>query len=224
MKFVNIEGLDGSGKSTQIELLTKHFEEQNIPFKYLHFPRTDSPVFGELIAKFLRGEFGDMDEVNPYLIALLYAGDRNDAKSLIREWLDNNYLVLIDRYVFSNIAFQCAKIQSKEEISKLSNWIKYLEFDYYKIPKPDLSIFLDVPLDFTQTNLQKKRSGQDREYLNGKDDIHEKNLKFQRRVRDIYLHEIKEESFFHCIHCFDENKNIMKPETIKKRILEYINE
>jgi dTMP kinase len=224
MKFINIEGLDGSGKSTQIKLLKEHFEQKNIPFKYIHFPRTDSPVFGELIAKFLRGEFGDMGEVNPYLVALIYAGDRNDAKSMVREWLDNNYLVLIDRYVFSNIAFQCAKLDNANEIEKLSKWIKYLEFDYYKIPKPDISLFLDVPLDFTKKSLNKRRKGQDRDYLKGKDDIHEKDITFQRRVRDIYLHEIKEESFFHSIQCYNNNKEMLNPREIKKRILEFIQE
>src|SRR6056297_2795478 len=195
MKFVNIEGLDGSGKSTQIKLLTDHFKENNIPYKYLHFPRTDSPIYGELIARFLRGELGEMENVNPYLIALIYAGDRNDAKTMIREWMDNNYLVLIDRYVFSNIAFQCAKMDDPNEIDKLSKWIKYLEFDYNKIPKPDISLFLDVPINFIRSNLNKNREGNDRKYLNGKEDIHEKNIDFQKRVRDIYLHKIKEESF-----------------------------
>jgi dTMP kinase len=222
MKFVNIEGLDGSGKSTQIKLLTEHFENKNIPFKYLHFPRTDSPVYGELIARFLRGELGKMENVDPYLIALIYAGDRNDAKTMIREWMDNNYLVLIDRYVFSNIAFQCAKLEDPNAIEKLSKWIKYLEFDYNNIPKPDVSLFLDVPIEFTRSNLKKTRKGGDRKYLKGKEDIHEKNIDFQKRVREIYLHEIKQESFFHSISCYDEKKNILDPDTIKGRILEYI--
>ena len=110
MKFAVIEGLDGSGKSTQLSMLKNYLKAHKISFEYLHFPRTDSPVFGELIARFLRGELGENNAVNPYLVALIYAGDRNDASGLIRGWLNENKLVIVDRYVFSNIAYQCAKI------------------------------------------------------------------------------------------------------------------
>jgi len=222
MRLVNIEGLDGSGKSTQIKLISDYLEKQKIPFKYLHFPRTESPIYGELVAKFLRGELGDINTVNPYLIALIYAGDRNDAKDQINEWIENNYLVLIDRYVYSNIAFQCAKLDDKEQIEKLSNWIKYLEFEYHKIPKPEVSLYLDVPFEFTRQKLQKNREGDDRTYLQGKEDIHEKNLSFQEKVRSIYLREIDKEDEFHRLHCTDSNGNILPPRKIRDRIIKYI--
>jgi len=221
MKFVNIEGLDGSGKSTQIKLLKKYFEENNIYYKYMHFPRTDSPIYGELIAKFLRGELGKMESVDPYLIALIYAGDRNDAKSQINEWLEQDYLVLIDRYVYSNIAFQCAKLNNNKEIDKLSDWIKHLEYEYFKIPRPDIEIFLDVPSEFTKQNLSKTRKGSDRKYLQGKQDIHEKNITFQEQVREIYLNEVKKEDNFHKIECYNESEKIHEPEVIKQKILDY---
>ena len=222
MKFVNIEGLDGSGKSTQIKLLKKYFEENNIKYKYMHFPRTDSPIYGELIAKFLRGELGKMESVDPYLIALIYAGDRNDAKSQINEWLKQDYLVLIDRYVYSNIAFQCAKLNDSKEIEKLSDWVKYLEYEHFKIPRPDIEIFLDVPSEFTKQNLSKTREGSDRDYLQGKQDIHEKNITFQERVREIYLTEVEKEDNFYKIECYNENEKIHEPEVIKQKILDSI--
>ena len=118
-KFVAIEGLDGCGKSTQTNLLTQYFDSRGIKCKYLHFPRIDSPIYGELIARFLRGEFGDVRSVNPYLVALLYAGDRENAKPLIQDWLSRGYLVLVDRYVYSNVAFQCAKIDKLKEKEEL---------------------------------------------------------------------------------------------------------
>jgi hypothetical protein len=109
MSFIVIEGIDGSGKSTQLKKTLEFLGRQRVRFKYIHFPRTDSPVYGDLIARFLRGDLGDLKSVNPYLVALIYAGDRYDARIQISEWLNEGFLVVADRYVYSNVAFQCAK-------------------------------------------------------------------------------------------------------------------
>lgn len=222
MNLINIEGLDGSGKSTQIRYLTSYFEEHNIPCQYIHFPRTDAPIYGELIARFLRGELGDIQSVNPYLVALIYAGDRNDAKDMLHQWIEQGYRVIVDRYVYSNIAFQSAKLEDEQQIEALSNWIKNLEFEYYRIPRPYHSFFLDVPLEFTKSKLSAKRKGRDREYLQGKEDIHEKNLHFQQLVREIYLRETRKDSNFHRIDCHDAQGGMLPPETIMYKILSHL--
>lgn len=219
MNFFVTEGLDGSGKSTQIKLLTSYFEEHKIAFKYLHFPRTDSPVFGDLISKFLRGELGDINNVHPYLVALIYAGDRKDASETVKKWLEEGYVVMIDRYVHSNIAFQCAKITDIKEKQKLRDWINYLEYDYFKIPKPDLSLFLDVPFSFTTQKLSRGRSGADRKYLGGAKDIHEEDLTFQQKVREVYLWQVEEEWDFQMIDCSSQKGEMLSPEEIFKKIL-----
>ncbi|MFW6100216.1 MAG: dTMP kinase [Bacteroidota bacterium] len=220
MNFINIEGLDASGKSTQIQLLRQYFEQHHIPYQYLHFPRTESPVFGKLIAMFLRGELGAIGSVNPYLVALIYAGDRNEAKNTIQNWLEENHLILVDRYAYSNIAFQGAKLANDKEIEDLSNWIKYLEYEYYQIPRPDINFFLDVPFRFTESNLKAKREGADRKYLRGKDDIHEKDLNFQKNVREIYLREISKERDFKLIDCRDVAGKMLKSIDIRNKILQ----
>ncbi|MGM0531078.1 MAG: dTMP kinase [Bacteroidota bacterium] len=220
MNFINIEGLDASGKSTQIELLRQYFEDHNIPYKYLHFPRTESPVFGKLIAMFLRGELGEINSVNPYLVALIYAGDRNDAKDTLQRWMEENYLILVDRYVYSNIAFQGAKLEDDKEIGALTDWIKYLEYEYYQIPRPDINLFLDVPAEFTKSKLKAKRQGADRAYLQGKDDIHEKDLSFQESVREIYLREISKEEDFKLIDCRDQSGKMLSSTHIRDKILQ----
>ena len=139
MRFVVIEGLDGSGKSTQMELLKKHLDKEGVKYRYLHFPRLEEGVYGKLVARFLRGEMGDNHLVDPYLVALIFAGDRADASSMIRDWMEQGNLVILDRYVYSNIAFQCAKLSDKKEQEKLRDWILELEFEKNRIPRPELS-------------------------------------------------------------------------------------
>lgn len=200
-KFIVLEGLDGSGKSTQVDLLKGYFDDQGVDYKFLHFPQTNEPYFGEMIARFLRGEFGPIDAVDPYLVAMLYAGDRHAAASEIREWLSIGSVVVVDRYVLSNIAFQCAKIQDDADKTKLRKWIFDFEYNYYKIPKPGLSIFLDVPMNFVIKNLENERKGNDRAYLQGKQDIHEAHAGFQEVVRKEYLEAIKLDNTFEHLNC-----------------------
>ena len=106
--LVVLEGLDGAGKSTQVRKLKEYLTQRCGELEYIHFPRYDAPVYGDLIARFLRGDFGDNDTVHPQLVALLFAEDRHGAAPLIREALEAGKTVLLDRYVYSNIAYQCA--------------------------------------------------------------------------------------------------------------------
>lgn len=216
--FIVLEGVDGSGKSTQIANLRRMFAERNIPTEYLHFPRFDAPFFGELIARFLRGELGGVDAVDPYLVAMLYAGDRRDAAPMIRRWLDTGRVVIADRYVYSNIGYQCAKIADAGERARLRDWITSLEYDYFAIPRPDVSIFLDVPFAFTRRKLSETRTGDDREYLHGCSDIHESSLELQRAVRDVYVAAAEHDDDMHVVDCSVAGESMASPEEIFGRI------
>lgn len=218
MSFIVIEGLDGSGKSTQLKLLKNYLDNQQISYKYLHFPRTEDGIFGDLVARFLRGDLGKIDEVNPYLVGLIYAGDRNDAKIMINQWLAQNQLVIIDRYVYSNMAFQGAKLENNEEKNKLRVWLTELEYAYYGIPKPNVSFFLDVPFSFTTHSLKNQREGDDRDYLKGKQDIHEADLNFQEKVRQEYLSLIKTDVDFKLIECYDTTGEMLAPDFIFEKL------
>lgn len=219
MKLIVIEGLDGAGKSTQIKNLKAYFTAKGLEHEFIHFPRTDAPYFGELISRFLRGEFGQINEVDPYLVAMLYAGDRKDVSDKIHSWLREGKYVLLDRYVYSNIAYQCAKITNRKERDALKNWIFNLEYKHFGIPVPALNIFLDVPFEFTASKLQDNRSGFDRKYLNGNNDIHESNLEFQKKVRQVYIDAASEDETMEIINCSKTDGTILSTDEIFKHIL-----
>lgn len=197
-KFIVIEGLDGSGKSTQVALLQKALQEKGIQSEYVHFPRTDdsSPYFGPLIGAFLRGELGTLDQVHPNLVALLFAGDRKNAAEEINLKLESGIWMVADRYVLSNIAYQGAKCQSSEESEKLAQWILELEYSYFNIPKPDINLFLSVPPSFSRNNIKQRHTCRDREYLNGVDDIHEIDFSFQDKVAAMYQFMLDHAKFY----------------------------
>lgn len=217
-----LEGLDGAGKSTQITKLRDMFRAQGVESEYLHFPRFDAPIYGELIARFLRGDLGSVESVNPYLVALLYAGDRADAATTIRQWLGEGKVVIVDRYVYSNIGYQCAKIADSTERNRLREWILHTEFEEFDIPKPNLSLFLDVPFAFTERKLSEVREGEDREYLQGGKDIHEASLDLQRRVREVYLESATMDDELKVVNCSTEEGGMASPEAIFERIMERV--
>lgn len=216
--LIVIEGLDGSGKSTQVKKLRKYLESLPQPLEYIHFPRYDAPVYGELISRFLRGDFGSNEQVHPQLVALLFAEDRHGAAQEMKEMLDKGGNVLLDRYVYSNIAYQCAKLHSPEEAGALREWICSTEYGSFALPRPDLNIFLDVPLGFVEKKLSSSRGGADRDYLEGGRDIHEADIEFQKAVRRIYLEQCGLDPDFLRIDCAGEDGSMLPPDAIFRKI------
>lgn len=220
--FFVIEGLDGSGKSTQLELLRQYLRNQGQAFQDIHFPKLNQGQFGDMIAQYLRGEFGGLNEVHPQLVALLFAADRHEHAQTLKDWLNDGQLLIADRYVNSNIAFQCAKLTNEKEKTALREWILNIEYNYYKIPRPAVSLYLDVPFKAVKKSLTKEREGADRDYLNGKQDIHEADLSFQEKVRQEYLKMVENQADFHLIKCTDDEGEFLKPEKIHQKILEFL--
>ncbi len=218
-KFWVIEGLDGCGKTTQMECLMQTLDKKGIPYRYIHFPMLNKGVYGELIAEFLRGEYGTVEGVHPKLVALLFANDRMEHIQTIIDWLEQGYYVLADRYVYSNIAFQCAKLSEEGEKDSLKNWILDFEFNRNQLPKPDKTLFLSVPLEFIQKNLSETRTGNDRDYLNGKEDIHEKSLTLQENVYREYIKLLNERGDFEKVDCFDGEGRFLPKEQIHEKIM-----
>ena len=186
-KLIVLEGCDASGKSTQIKLIKKYFEKNNLKYTYIHFPIYGHNEASSVIAAYLRGEYGDIDKVDPIFVANMYAMDRFLYLPELQKQMLENDVVLLDRYVFSNMAYQGAKHNTESQAQIMRDWINEFEFGFLELPYPDLNIFFDVPIKTIEKRLLEKRDGNDREYLNGKSDIHETNIEFQKRVRENYL-------------------------------------
>ncbi|MBO4536104.1 MAG: dTMP kinase [Bacteroidales bacterium] len=221
--LIVLEGLDGAGKSTQVRKLKEYLESKGA-LDYIHFPRYDAPVYGKLISAFLRGDFGTNETVHPQLVALIYAEDRHGAVPQIRESLDAGRNVLFDRYVYSNIAYQCAKLSDPAKIEELRQWIVDTEFGDFGEPWPDLNIFLDVPLSFVENNLTHSREGDDRNYLQGSKDIHESSMAFQARVREMYLMQAQKDPALKVVDCSDGDGHMLPEDDIFAKIKALVDE
>lgn len=216
--LVVLEGLDGAGKSTQVRKLKEYLGTVSKSLDYIHFPRYDSPVYGGLIGKFLRGGFGSIESVHPQLVALLFAEDRHAALAGIQRSLKNGGTVLLDRYVYSNIAYQCAKLPDPDEAEELREWILDTEFGQFGLPRPDLNIFLDVPISFVEKSLNSSRDGDEREYLQGQKDIHEADISFQKKVRAMYRRQASFDPSLVVVDCAAEDGSMLPPDVIFSRI------
>ena len=216
--LVVLEGLDGAGKSTQVKKLRTYLESLFGSLEYIHFPRYDAPVYGDLISRFLRGDFGSNEQVHPQLVALLFAEDRHGAAPGMKETLNAGGHVLLARYVYSNIAYQCAKLSDSNEAESLRDWIFNTEYGDFALPKPDLNIFLDVPIGFVESKLKSQRGGADRDYLEGGQDIHEADIEFQKRVRDIYRRQCELDPKFIRIDCSDDYGQMLPPGAIFAKV------
>lgn len=220
--LVVLEGLDGAGKSTQVKKLRTYLEDVFGTLDYIHFPRYDAPVYGDLISRFLRGDFGNNESVHPQLVALLFAEDRHGAAPEMKRTLNSGGHVLLDRYVYSNIAYQCTKIKDPAEAETLREWIFNTEYGNFELPKPDLNIFLDVPIGFVESKLKSNRGGDDRNYLEGAQDIHEADIEFQKRVRAIYQRQCELDPTFIRIDCSDEYGEMLPPAAIFAKVKEVV--
>ena len=185
-KLIVFEGTDGSGKSTQFELLAKRLEAELIGFQRLRFPQYEEPS-SALIRMYLGGAFGDDPEaVNAYAASTFYAVDRY--ASYPREWKDyyqGGGLVVSDRYTTSNAVHQGSKVPEGER-AEFFRWLYDLEYDRMGLPRPDLVVLLDMPVELSEQLMRK------REQSTGTHaDIHERDEDYLKKCRDVALHAAK---------------------------------
>ncbi len=186
-KLIVIDGIDGSGKATQVRLLEERLKKEGVKIKTIDFPRYEENFFGKLIGEYLSGVYGDFIKVDPKLASVLYAADRFESSTKIKEWLDKGYLVLADRYATANQIHQGGKISSLKKRKEFLDFLDKMEYDVFKIPRPDLVIYLDVPFEVSKVWLQKKVAMRKKKYLKGRKDVAEDNLIHLKNSRESAL-------------------------------------
>ncbi len=179
-KLIVIEGLDGSGKSTQIEQLKSRLADKNV--HQIKLPDYDSPS-STLVKMYLSGEFGKKpDDVNAYAASAFYAVDRfANYKLKWKEFYDNGDVIISDRYTTSNAYHQATKIP-RENWSEYFAWLEDFEYNQIAIPKPDVVIYLDMPIEISQKMMSERYRGDE-----SKKDIHESNIEYLKNCRTAAL-------------------------------------
>jgi dTMP kinase len=204
-KFIAIEGIDGSGKRTQIELLSRAFDARSVPYVRCSFPRYESS-FGRLVARFLNGEFGRLEAVDAHLSALLYAGDRFEARAELEAALAAGKMVLADRYVGSNLAHQGARVGPQRREDFIS-WLKRTEYGIYGLPAEDLVIYLRLPAIEAHRLVGLKST---RHYTTLERDLQEADLKHLEQAALVYDRLATEPNWV-TVECFDITAHQLRP-------------
>lgn len=159
-KLIVIDGIDGAGKTTQAELLRQHLEQTGHKTATIKFPQYEKNFFGRQIRGYLKGIFGPAFSVNPHLASILYAADRWESSSQLKDWLNNGNIIVLDRYYTSNLIHQAAKLPPNERQQFIA-WLDELEFATFKIPRPDLVICLHIPATVSHELITSRGQGHD---------------------------------------------------------------
>jgi dTMP kinase len=213
-KLIAVEGIDGSGKRTQVDLLTLTLKARGHSIYSTGFPQYDS-WFGKMVGKFLNGEFGSLEAVDPHFTALLYAGDRFEAKYKLEAALDGGQIVLVDRYIGSNLAHQTARVPPQDR-SEFLAWIEHLEYGIYGLPRESLILYLRVPPLEAQRLVTLKSA---RSYTSAQKDLQEASLHHLQDAAEMY-DSLSRSVPWATIQCFDATLSAMRePEEIALEVL-----
>ncbi len=216
-KFIVIDGTDGSGKTTQFQLLVEEIKRNGFDLEIADFPQYGQKSAG-MAEEYLNGKYGKVDA---YVGSIFYAVDRFDASFKIRKWLDEGKIVLSNRYVTANAGHQGGKIDDNAERIKYFKWLDNLEYNIFKIPKPDLNLILHVPAAVAQKLVDKKPKEM-RAYAGGKKrDIHEADLDHLKRAEKAFIQISELFPNTKLVECFEAGK-LLSIEEIQAKIWNYV--
>jgi dTMP kinase len=153
-KIIVLDGGDNVGKATQADLLLRRLMDEGHNVGKLDFPRYNQNTYGHLIRECLNGTRGDFMNLDPKIAATLYAADRYESKVQMMEWVNEGRTIILDRYVSANMLHQGAKIEDADEREEFLKWLDHVEYEIFGMPRPDLTVYLDVPPDESQKLLE----------------------------------------------------------------------
>lgn len=177
-KLIVIDGTDGSGKATQVDLLSKRLKKDGHTVKMVDFPEYYNNFFGKFIGHCLSEQYYNFLKVHPKIASVLYAADRFESSGEIRTWLDKGYIVLANRYVSANQIHQGGKIKSAKKREAYLEWLDEMEYKVFKIPRPDMVLYLSLPIDIILKLIDERNKKTKRSYLKNKKDVHESDKDF----------------------------------------------
>jgi len=213
-KLIVIEGVDGSGKSTQVKLLFNYLKRKKIPVKTISFPRYGN-VYGKVIRKILTSQWGKY--LSPYIVALPFALDRRAARRQMFNWLEEGKRVIVDRYVWSSMAHQGAKFEGEKQ-ARLLRWVYNLEYKTNRLVKEDLVIFLSLPFQVSQKLIQQRLKKR------GKKDLVDVDVEYQKKVVEVYNQMAKKNKHWLVIKCVDKKGRLLFRQGIHKRVVRVLQE
>ena len=221
-KLIVIEGGDGLGKSTQYNLLKNYLLSLDYELTFFDFPNKTGTPIGNLIGNFLSSKYG---HVNPEFLSLAFAIDRFVSKEKILEALNNGKIVLCDRFVLSNIAFQTSKLEKVEDKKELEELLNWLEYETFNLPKPDVEIVITAPDEHYAKGYHLSRSEDStRSYVSDESaDIHEKDSSLQLNVNSYFRNLSSSENRIF-INAYNVDGSRIEVNEIHKRIVDFVNQ
>ena len=217
-KLIVIDGTDGSGKATQVALLTEHLKKEGKKVKVVDFPEYYKNFFGAFVGHCLAEQYYNFLNVHPKIASVLYAADRWESSEEMRNWLKKGYIVIANRYVSANQIHQGGKTKDTKRRNDFLKWLDQMEYEVFGIPRPDLTLYLNLPIKIVLELLENRGSSKmQREYLKRAKDVHESDVNFLINSRKSALKLEKEIPNFIKIKCAEKGK-IMTREKIHELI------
>lgn len=221
-KLIVLDGSDGVGKATQTKLLVDRLKKEGKKVRSLDFPQYYDNFFGKFIGECLQGMYGDFVHLDPHIASVMYAADRFEAKPKIEKWLSEGCVVVLDRYVSANQMHQGGKITDPKKRKEFLLWLDRMEHDVFALPRPNLIVYLHLPVRLSLKLLQNKSASEKKKYIKkGMKDTVEGDVQYLEDSQKSALKLVASKSNWKKIECSSKNE-ILSREVISEKVFEAI--